>query len=322
MSLPAGQRQILPCPVCGQTARTTLYRGVSDYITDELFDLEICDGCRLGITSPMPGDDQIGRYYSLSYRGDRHAFTERTRIALRCRALARQLPSGFRGRMLDIGCGDGTFAIHQKHLGWQAAVTEIDEPTLNRLRSMGIEAHTPQDAAAGAIVGPFDAVTCWHVLEHALRPDQLAKWIWKLLKPDGIFQVSVPNLASWQARVSGRHWLHLDLPRHRYHFDAQNLQQLLHDAGFSIESMCTVVLEYDWFGAIQSLLNAVCSRPNVLFEQMTSRIPLQTQRSSVTDRLISYVLAAPVAAAALPMCLIAEVFGAGATLDVTCRRRA
>jgi SAM-dependent methyltransferase len=295
------------------------FHAVRDYITDERFDVHLCRGCGLGITAPMPDDSQIGRYYSASYRGDRHAFTDGFRIAMRSRALAKQFPNNFLGRMLDIGCGDGAFAMHQKGLGWDVAVTEIHGPTLERLRGQGIEAHAPRDAFAGAIDGMFDAVTCWHVLEHAIRPDALARWVRRLLAPHGVFHVSVPNLASWQARAYGKHWLHLDVPRHRYHFDDRTLRRLLHDAGFIPVEWSSVVLEYDWFGAIQSPLNAMCVRPNVLFEQMTSRAPVGRDRASRTDRSISYLFAAPLAAASLPVCVVSEFFGAGATLDVTCR---
>lgn len=307
------------CPVCGGRSRRTLHRRVRDYITDELFDVQTCRSCGLGITRPMPDDSQIGRYYAATYRGDRHAFTDRMRIGVRSEAVARHFPPGFRGRLLDIGCGSGTFAMHQKRLGWEVSVTEIHAPTLERLRRSGIDAHTPHEAAAGAIRGPFDAVTCWHVLEHALRPDELAHWVRGLLAAQGIFQVSVPNLASWQARAFGKHWLHLDVPRHRYHFDPETLGRLFRDAGLTPIDWRSVVLEYDWFGAIQSPLNALCSRPNVLFERMTTHVPIPRTRSSRADRVVSYSLAPALAAASLPACLLSGLAGTGATLDVTCR---
>jgi SAM-dependent methyltransferase len=307
------------CPACGAVARRPLYHGVRDYISGECFDVILCAGCGLGMTEPMPSDTQIGRYYSASYRGDRHAFTDSIRVGLRSLSLGRHFPAGFRGRLLDIGCGLGTFAVHQRRLGWDVAVTEIHQPTLQRLRQHGIEAHTPEEALDGAFgTEAFDAVTCWHVLEHALRPEEMARWVRSLLRRGGRFQVAVPNLASWQARAARSTWLHLDVPRHRYHFDGRTLGQLLHGAGFEIVQRRTVVLEYDWFGAIQSPLNAICSRPNVLFEQMTSALPVNPQRLPLADRMISYVLTPALAAATLPVCASAGFFNAGATLDFTC----
>ena len=75
----------------------------------------------------------------------------------------------------------------------------------------------------------------------------------------------MPNLSSWQARLFGRHWQHLDVPRHLYHFTPGTLARLLIDAGFQIVRSSTVALEYDLFGVIQSALNKICSKPNVLF---------------------------------------------------------
>jgi hypothetical protein len=154
---------------------------------------------------------------------------------------------------------------------------------------------------------------------HALRPDRLARWVRTLLGERGVFQVSVPNLASWQAHAFRGNWLHLDVPRHRYHFDDVTLGRLLHDAGFQEASKTTVILEYDWFGAIQSPLNALCSKPNVLFERLTSAHPIDPRRLPRSDRAISYLLAPALGAASLPLCLLSQPFSAGATLDVTYR---
>jgi 2-polyprenyl-3-methyl-5-hydroxy-6-metoxy-1,4-benzoquinol methylase len=296
-------------------------RGVRDYISDGRFDVVRCDACGLAVTDPMPGDDVIERYYSARYRGDRHAFTDRLRIALRSRMLESHFAPRFSGRFLDIGCGWGDFAVAMRGRGWDVSVTEINASSLEKLRAAGIDAKTPDEAMHGGGFGhAFDAITCWHVLEHVMRPVELLRWARRILSPGGVFQVTVPSLSSWQAKFGGRHWLHLDVPRHRYHFTRGTLRRILEDNGFDVIDTTTFALEYDWFGWIQTALNGVCSRPNVLFERMTSQA--RQWPGSRADVALSCVLAPPVAAVTLPLSLLSWACGAGATLTMTCRPRA
>ena len=308
------------CPLCSASAWNPVLHGARDYISDERFDVVRCSSCGLAITVPMPGDDVIERYYSARYRGDRHSFTDRVRIALRARMLTSRLPARFTGRFLDIGCGWGEFAREMRRRGWDVCVTEINAASLEKLRASGIDARTPEEAMHGdGFGGPFDAITCWHVLEHVMRPVELVRWAHRILSPGGLFQVTVPSLSSWQAKLGGARWLHLDVPRHRYHFTRATLRRILEDDGFEIIDTTTFAFEYDWLGWIQTTLNAACARPNVLFERMTS----QSRRwpGSRADVAMSCALAPPVAAATLPLALLSWLCGAGATLTMTCRPR-
>jgi hypothetical protein len=47
--------------------------------------------------------------------------------------------------------------------------------------------------------------------------------------------VAVPNLGSWQARLFGRRWFHLDLPRHLVHLPAAGLVRGVEDRGLEVE---------------------------------------------------------------------------------------
>jgi hypothetical protein len=129
-----------------------------------------------------------------------------------------------------------------------------------------------------------------------------------LLSPGGVFVVTVPDAASLQASVWGAHWLHWDVPRHRHHFNEASLCRLLKNAGLEVAAVRRGAIEYDWFGVIQSALNKVCSRPNVLFD----RLSRSGAKASPWDVAVSYTLGPAVGAASLPMALV----GRGATLTV------
>ena len=236
--------------------------------------------------------------------------------------LAKHFPRNFRGRLLDAGCGTGAFAMEMQRRGWTVAVTELNDAVLDDMRKLGMEAKRPDEAlregfAGGA--GKFDAITAWHVLEHVPNPLELATWARQQLNRDGVFQATVPNLASWQAERYGRHWLHLDVPRHLFHFTPTTLRNLLDQAGLKIIDTATIALEYDVFGVVQSSLNMSCSKPNVLFERLTNKDA--PPPASPRDVSKPYLQLPVLAVLGLGQTLAAAAAKKGATLTATCRPR-
>lgn len=122
--------------------------------------------------------------------------------------LARALVSARAGgRLLDYGCGDGTF-VAMVHDGFRAAVgldvdpRQLAECTarLGHLPGVSFALTPPASAARGSAIeshlsaSGWDVVTCMEVLEHCLEDerrkviDQLAR----LVSPSGLVVVSVP----------------------------------------------------------------------------------------------------------------------------------
>lgn len=309
------------CCSCGCDAWSPQFDDLTDYLTQETFHVRRCTNCGLAMTQPLPTGDEIARFYPLKYRSNRHGFTGGMRSTLRRRAVESQFPPGFRGRVLDIGCGDGSFALAMLKDGWKFSATEIDPRTVDRLRAAGVDAKLSHVAEAEGFDQPFDAITTWHVVEHVEHPRQVVEWARSQLAPGGIFQVTVPNVQSLQAKLFGRHWVHLDVPRHRQHFSPETLRSLVEHAGFDVVHQSNFALEYDWFGVIQSALNTVCSTPNVLFDKLTHASVEEHNPIPLSDTAISYALLPALALASLPLILVAAAVGDGATLTLTCKAR-
>ena len=136
-----------------------------------------------------------------------------------------------------------------KTRGWDVCVTEIDPDTINCLREAGIDAKLSATAEAQGFEQPFDAITCWHVMEHVEHPRRVVDWVRTQLRQDGVFLATVPNVSSLQARLFGRSWIHLDVPRHRQHFVPATLQTMLESAAFKIESrdQCCLGVRLVWW---------------------------------------------------------------------------
>jgi SAM-dependent methyltransferase len=80
----------------------------------------------------------------------------------------------------------------------------------------------------------FDVITMWDVLEHLHQPLENLREIDRILKPDGLLILRVPNVSSWDAKLFKRSWAGYDAPRHLYVFSPSTLEELLLKAGFRL----------------------------------------------------------------------------------------
>ena len=79
--------------------------------------------------------------------------------------------------------------------------------------------------------------------------------------------VSVPNLDSLQADVSGTHWCYADIPRHLTHFSPEGLEARMQQAGFASVTPYWWNAEYEIFGWYQTLLNLLTGSHNYFYNR-------------------------------------------------------
>lgn len=110
------------------------------------------------------------------------------------------LTARFQGRqfrLLDVGCGRGFYFPLYAAVGARVTGVELDAAALR--------AAEPRAAAAGAVVlsaraerlpfedGSFEAVVMSEILEHLDSPQQALDEAFRVLSPDGLLLVTVPN---------------------------------------------------------------------------------------------------------------------------------
>jgi SAM-dependent methyltransferase len=268
----------------------------------------------------------LARYYAADYYGSPEAkFTGplealvRRANARRARSLMDHVGAAGPKRVLDIGCSRGLFLRAMQELGYVAVGTELpgfafpaDGSSVNFLHAAA-ERLPFADAT-------FDVVSLWHVLEHTTDPAAVLRAVGRVLKPGGLLSLAVPNFGSWQARTFGRHWFHLDLPRHLYHFRPGTLGRLVQAQGIEVMEVRTQSWDQNLYGFLQSSLNAIFWRsgPNGLYQMLKKRHDRGRIRPA---HLLGYLL---VGAAAAPLALVENLVstwrGVGATLVMTGRK--
>ena len=150
--------------------------------------------------------------------------------------LARQLfVSEFpeRGRLLDIGCGNGEFLAAATRMGWRVHGLEPDAEAVAACRGQGFDVFEGTlDAFPPSQEGSFDAITSSNCIEHVPDPGQFLDKAYSLLKPGGQLWLATPNPEGLGVAVFGRCWRGLEPSRHLCVPSQAQLGRLLEDAGF------------------------------------------------------------------------------------------
>ncbi len=234
--------QTTHCPVCGNSSVRHFLQVDDFFLTNEPFEVLECPLCTHLFTHPQPHPENIGRYYAsekyLSHTAqgkDLISSVYRYIRSINLRGKYRMV-SGYRtrGKLLDIGCGTGYLLHHFQSEGWE--VTGI-EPG-KQARDFAIENLGVKVLDEGAIPDlsdtGFDVVSMWHVLEHVHDPLQRMGEVNRLLTPEGIAVIALPNHRSYDARHYGRYWAAWDVPRHLHHFNPKSFAKLADNAGFEL----------------------------------------------------------------------------------------
>ena len=137
------------------------------------------------------------------------------------------------GRLLDVGCGSGMFLRQAGRLGWRCWGIDFNAAVVERARANAPEATLSVGTLDDVATTPaFDLINMTHVLEHLARPRQALRQCLERLAPGGTLRLGVPNIGSIEAKIFGRYWIGLDVPRHVVHFRPSVLAHLLEETGF------------------------------------------------------------------------------------------
>lgn len=251
---------MMSCALCGSGNNRVLLitHDLHYHLTNEAFNLVQCGKCGLIYISPMPAREHLRDYYPDGYYNLAFKKIE----SLYCRIVdAAKIRSVTnykkKGKLLDVGCGSGSFLLNMQKRGWQVygvdtsieACALVNDELKQNVFSSEIEGcHFP--------VAYFDVITLWHVLEHVYNPNQVLTEVNRILKKDGILIVEVPNIKNPVFKLTKEHYFALDIPRHLYHYTPKTLEHMLTKNGFVIRSRS--------FTSLGSPFNLLKSYSNIL----------------------------------------------------------
>jgi SAM-dependent methyltransferase len=224
------------CPVC-QSNSERLFDAYDEnrQVSDTAFPYARCCVCRCVFIVHIP--ERLKDFYPTDYyqipalaRLRRIAARDRYRIDLVTRFCN---PNG--SRLLEIGPAYGTFALQAKDAGFDVDAIEADARCCEYLRNViGIRAMPSfQPHLAMTEIPKVDVIAIWHALEHLPDPVAVIEAACAKLNDGGVLAIAVPNPEAFQFRIMGRHWPHLDAPRHVRLLPAPTLSERVCKLGLS-----------------------------------------------------------------------------------------
>jgi len=217
--------------------------------------------------------------------------------------------------ILDVGCGSGTLLGLLKRRGFRAkGIDSSAEAAKIAKAENGVEvivgsleeAHFPDQS--------FDVVTLFHVMEHVTNPRHVLVEVTRVLKPDGVVVLQVPNIESWQFKIFGAKWYGLDIPRHVIDYSRNSMLKLLNDSGFSPSRIRHFNLRDNAPALVSSLfpsLDPVSRRVRYRKHNVQESVPAAWLRHMV------YLLCV---VCAYPLTLLESAFGRGATIMIEAQK--
>lgn len=201
-----------------------------------------CPTCGLGFLDPRPTREEVAKLYDQEYFAEQYdkgidpntaAFRKRLSQELHRVRFFRGIKR--KGRVLDIGCGNGYFLAACRDKGYDVQGLDISEWIVHyALNTHGISMTTGEVDEVDLALESFDVITMWHFLEHTRNPCEVVLKARTWLKKDGILVIDVPNYNGTDARKNWENWVGWQLPYHFYHFSSQTLERLIDGCGFKI----------------------------------------------------------------------------------------
>jgi 2-polyprenyl-3-methyl-5-hydroxy-6-metoxy-1,4-benzoquinol methylase len=138
-----------------------------------------------------------------------------------------------KGKLLDVGCGNGRFLALMRDAGWQVLGVEPDPAAACIAQThFGVPVIVGTLPEARLSGESFDAVTVQHVIEHVYDPGELLEDCRRVLKPGGKLAVVTPNVESYGHRIFKEAWRGLEPPRHLRVFSPRTLKAYVEKFGF------------------------------------------------------------------------------------------
>lgn len=215
------------CPLCGGRDSRAWFRKSGHVVCR-------CAACGLAFAAGDWPTRQAQTFYGADYFAGHNAagYTNYAGLERALRVTAegrlRRLPRG--GRLLDLGCGPGVFADAARSR-FRVCGSDVSAAGCATARARGLDVTVNDATALPFADASFDVVTMWDTVEHLAAPRAALQEVSRVLRAGGVLTLSTGDIASWCARLSGRHWHLYTLPEHRTFFSLATLDPLLAGAG-------------------------------------------------------------------------------------------
>jgi 2-polyprenyl-3-methyl-5-hydroxy-6-metoxy-1,4-benzoquinol methylase len=233
------------CPLC--RGDLLVQRKVFAFDTDKPDEMTVmeCGRCEFAWQWPLTrSTDESVEFFEKNYSlTEEDSYFDKSKkrevCAMEIEFLNSLVPA--RGRLLDTGSGNGTFAEVAFEDGWTSygldpAGPEIEEHADGRQLRLQKGVHSDLD-----VDEQFDVITMWDVVEHLERPLDVIDECKSRLTPGGWLVLETGNFQSTGRILGGQNWWCFQSD-HRWYFTPRSLEEILKRSGFSNFHLCKQTL--------------------------------------------------------------------------------
>ncbi|MGB7842678.1 MAG: class I SAM-dependent methyltransferase, partial [Salinimicrobium sp.] len=212
-------------------------------VSGKKFELRRDDEYDLLATFPRPALNELPDFYKsekyISHTDSKRSFLDKIYQVVKSYMLQRKITwieekKPTKGKILDLGAGTGDFLVQAEKSGWEVSGIEPNEGARKLASEKGVDLLENSSEFSDH---SFDVISMWHVLEHVPDLDKQIKELSRLLKPDGLLVVAVPNFKSEDAKAYSESWAAYDVPRHLYHFSKKAIKKIFGEYDFELNSV-------------------------------------------------------------------------------------
>lgn len=221
------------------------WRVVRDYPLDR------CRSCGSAYVNPRPALEALRRHYTAGGHGQQtpstvedvlaaeERYPNSTVDAHRILSVVSDLAPG--RRLLDVGCGYGFYAREASDRGFEVDALELsgfERRCTHQIAGVQPEAVTFEEFETEP--DSYDVILMSQILEHVVDPVEWIEKAGRLVAPEGILALALPNFDSFLRRLLGAGDPLVHPPDHLNYFNDQGLAKLLSRRSFGVTSLTNI----------------------------------------------------------------------------------
>lgn len=240
------------CALCSKPLNTVLFSAL-DKFDNKTYKFYQCINCTLVQIQPLPLKTNLKKTYSysnnISFAKSRNKqFNLLFKLPLG-RLYIQNISSSYfkdkfnkinklhsHGKILDVGCGTGSFLTYFPTEVWNITGIEINHNLAKIAKSKLENAEICSSTVESTKLPPdsFNIITLWHVFEHLDNPKKILKSFRKIISSDGYLIMEMPNGNSFFRKIFKNNWQLLLLPQHLFFWTEKSLRTALNESRFEV----------------------------------------------------------------------------------------